>query len=721
MVNTLAKEKAYLHQVYQALSMAKSEAEQLLQQAKSEGQSSLANINEGIRLNFDNYLDNLDTFSMIEQKNREIDQLNLRIKTAEKLLKKIDLLLQFPYFGKITVDFLEGDSIEDFYIGVNGFTDKKNDNLVYDWRSPIAELFYSNAVGETSYVVNQNEINVVLAGRRQFLIEKDHLLKYFDTEIAIQDPLLLEALEQDTTQKMKNITATIQQEQNQIIRDTSHPIVLVNGIAGSGKTSTVMQRIAYLLYLKKEEISASNFLILSPNQRFIHYISEVLPSLGEQNPANRTLLQFISEHLGEKLEDEESYFERISAKIVDPQASIIRSRKFAEYIRDIAAEFTEIQPFFTDIVYKGKVLVAKETMTELYQKTPVDSSLHDRVQATKRQLLTRWESRLDKQAQSAAIQDQLLSLSEELQQKYFGHLISDDSKETLAVYGKKLLKKKYRKVTKALEQNSWLNTKVFFEKLYFDFTQTKYQFPPSKELTLDEATALLFIRTTCIEKIDLFNLKHLLIDEVQDYTAAQLVLLTELFPKSNWTVVGDENQAIFNCGITFNEIGKIVANMNRLVKHYDLYNSYRSSGAITAVFQQIADEASRLSIVAIRSNGQQPQFFQINTQTEFEQRLQKLIHSLNGSKLTVITKTAVEAKKILERLPLIIEEKSAVDVLPISLAKGLEFDQVLIYNASAKNYVSQRDRKILYTAVSRAMEQLFISYEGIPSVFFEKS
>lgn len=265
-----------------AIADTKDSAEQFLDWRQKKDRLAMQSIGEEIRLNFDNFADRLDTFAAIESKNREIDQMNAALQSAECELAAIDRLLDSPYFGKISLQFEDEETIEDFYIGINGFVNENKEGLIYDWRSPIAELFYAKRLGPVSYQVNNQTISAVLEQRRQFIIEKDQLKQAFDTSVAIQDDVLLAALEANNSQKMQDITASIQHEQNVIIRDLAHKNLLVNGVAGSGKTSAVMQRIAFLLYHFREEMTAENVLILSPNSRFIDYISQVLPSLGEK-------------------------------------------------------------------------------------------------------------------------------------------------------------------------------------------------------------------------------------------------------------------------------------------------------------------------------------------------------------------------------------------------------------------------------------------------------
>ncbi|WP_313466697.1 UvrD-helicase domain-containing protein, partial [Carnobacterium sp.] len=541
---------------------------------------------------------------------------------------------------------------------------------------------------------------------RQFIIEKNTLLNYFDTSIAIQDDVLLEALEQDSTKQMKDITSTIQQEQNRIIRDMKNSNILVNGVAGSGKTSTIMQRIAYLLYSLRQEITSDNILILSPNNKFIDYLSKILPSLGERNPLNMTLLQLVERYLSLPLESEESYFSRISQEAVDSQTDVLRSLNFIEYLKKADRLLLSVTTFFKDITHNNKVIISKEKIIEIYQSTPDHVSMIHKIQATKKQLSRYWEKRIRVQAKNRSTQNQILSLSEELQQKYFGELITDDSEESVFKYGKKLLTKKYHRVTKSIDSTTWIDTKALFDLLYFDYQKESY-IHSKEHLNLDEAIIWLTIQNTFIEKIEWPQMRFILIDEAQDYTPAQVSLLSDLFVKSDFTMVGDENQAIFNSAITFQEINEIFETHQKQVQRYDLLNSYRSSGAITKLFSQLSNSNQQMEIAAVRPKGNDPQFFEMGNNQNSMNLFSLLLNQLKGERLTIITKTETEA----ERLRVLLEDSPIIDVLPISLSKGLEFDNVLLYNVSDDHYSTERDQKILYTAISRGMKNLFITYE----------
>lgn len=706
MVNTQKQlEEAYLKNVYQKLIDKRNELRESMDTAKVEGNQSLKEMAGELRLNFDSYLDNLDTFSMIEMKNREIDQMNIKQKNAENQLAKIERLLKSPYFGKVVVDFLDNEPKESFYIGTANFTDDADENLVYDWRSPIAELFYNNMIGPSSYTVRQNKIDTVIKERRQFILERDRLVKFFDTSVAIQDDVLLEVLGQDETNEMKAITATIQSEQNTIIRDVKSQNILVNGVAGSGKTSAIMQRISYLLYLYRDTMTSDDLLILSPNHRFIDYISNVLPSLGERNPLNLTILQLVSQLSAEEIEGEKAYFKRITKESVSEQAEHLRSKEYIDDLKRSDPLFLDHPDFIRGLTKNGKTVLSKKTIEKIYEKVPAHPKLIDRLQATKKALMSEWKNHLLKQAKSPAVQNQVLSLTEDRQLKLFGKLISDDSEQSIAAYARKLLQKNYRKITRQIEEMAWVDEHRLFERIYEKRYGSAYVWQHTR--TVDEAVILLAIHHLLVEKVNVPAFRYLLIDEVQDYTLAQLGLLIELFPKTHFTLVGDENQAIFNSSTTFADIMRCFDDYHLPIHRYDLRNSYRSSGAITELFKTYAVDQEKIDIVSIRPQGKEPEYRSFRSSEELLEILAEILASLKGEKAAIITQTEEETQTLQESIKKSSYGLENCQIIPLSLAKGLEFDHVILYPFE-NDRDEQRRRRQMYTAISRGMKSIVV-------------
>ncbi|EAC9345264.1 ATP-dependent DNA helicase IV, partial [Listeria monocytogenes] len=607
-MNDLKAEKKRLADTYQQLLTRKTVLSSFLTEDRKKDRLAMQSIGEEIRLNFDNFADRLDTFAAIESKNREIDQMNAALQSAERELAAIDRLLDSPYFGKISLQFEDEETIEDFYIGINGFVNENKEGLIYDWRSPIAELFYAKRLGPVSYQVNNQKISAALEHRRQFIIEKDHLKQAFDTSVAIQDEVLLAALEANNSPKMQDITASIQHEQNVIIRDLAHKNLLVNGVAGSGKTSAVMQRIAFLLYHFREEMTAENVLILSPNSRFIDYISQVLPSLGEKNPLTLTMRQFCQTFPSVDLESEEAYFDRIQQAPCEA-IDLLRSADFSRFLQSLSKQLPEeLVLQFKPIKRKNVVLFSEETIETFFQETPKQAPLRDRIQAVKKKLAYAWEDRLQKNALAANVHDQVRSLTEDEQRSLLGTVLKDDSEKTIQKAAIRLLKKKYAKVTKQINDLTWFDTKRLLADSADYFTHGQITLTQTTD-SLDYTVCLLLIRHLLAEKQPVPALRYLFIDEVQDYTPAQIQFLLCLFPMTAFTLVGDQQQAIFTSAITVSEIQTLFQQQAKSLETYQLTTSYRSSGAITRLFAQMLPKETNLNISAVRPEGKLPQFY----------------------------------------------------------------------------------------------------------------
>ncbi|OJG53082.1 DNA helicase II/ATP-dependent DNA helicase PcrA [Enterococcus haemoperoxidus] len=722
MSNDRTQETQHLQQVYEELSQAKDTYQTAIDEVNTTGKSVLEQFGGDTKLNFDSYSDNLETFAMMEMKNREIDQLNIQNATAAKQLEKVERLLKVPYFGKIDVTFLEDDSDRDvFYIGMNDFTNLEGESRIYDWRSPIASLFYNNVLGDSRYYVNKTEIPISLNLKRQLIIEEDRLINFFDTSLAIQDDILLHSLEADSSQYMKDITTTIQQEQNEIIRDESHPLLLVNGIAGSGKTSAIMQRIAYLLYNHRTQITADDILLLSPNSTFIDYISQVLPNLGERNPLNLTLLQFLKFTFREKMtiEGESAYFKRITAEQVNTQQRVIQSQAFVDFIQTFQDPSLIQQSLFKPILFKRKPIFSAELIFGLYQETPTTLSIRDRLSATKEKLSSLWNRYLIKQSKSKQMIDQMQDLTEAEQLRYFDTTFAEEDEEQLAEFALQRLQQKYRKVVDAIADFAWFDQWLLFKALYQLYQEDSYE-RTTKDYTADEVVILLLLKDRFIEDLSNRQMAFILVDEVQDYTEAQILLLLKLFPQANFTLAGDENQAIFNTSISFIALKELLSASSRSVTSYQLLNSYRSSKEITQLFQTLMTNHEKLKIVSIRKDGEKPAFVYCDDEEVYLDTLTSLLNSLAPEEDTVvITKTATEAELLKQQL---LQKNSSIDyqVLSIDMAKGLEFDNVIIHDPSAVRYgTTEREKKILYTAISRGMKQVFLPYVGELSELFK--
>ena len=273
------EEQAHLTETYQKLEQIEAETKKALSDRLAKAAKDRADMREDLSLDFGNGV-NLETYIEYEAMNKIIDDYNMATDLDTERLKKAQTLKRQPYFAKVALQFRPGAEPKELYIGTTGITDDSSRHFIVDWRSPVAETYYNQSDGKTSYHANGRVIECDLKLRRQFDITEDKLNAYFDTTVAIEDPLLLASLSKGRNDKLSDITATIQKEQNLVVRHEDVPALLVNGIAGSGKTSVLLQRIAYLFYQKRDSLDPKDVYLLTPNPVFRAYINEVLPEMG---------------------------------------------------------------------------------------------------------------------------------------------------------------------------------------------------------------------------------------------------------------------------------------------------------------------------------------------------------------------------------------------------------------------------------------------------------
>ena len=287
------EEQAHLTMTHGKLRVMKDELEEKIKSISEKAAQEKKDIRSNLSLNFDSDTDSMETYIEFEAMSHSIDQYNIEQEAAREKLARVKRLLKAPYFARVTLQFDPEEDPEDYYIGSAGVSENAFEHLVIDWRSPIAETYYNQENGKTFYMVEDRRVDVDLQLRRQYNLEEDRLHSFFDTQVAIEDPMLLQSLASRRTDKMKAITATIQKEQNAVIRCADVPVLLVNGIAGSGKTSVLLQRIAYLFYRQRENLRPEQVYLLTINPVFRRYIDQVLPDLGEENPRTITWRDFV--------------------------------------------------------------------------------------------------------------------------------------------------------------------------------------------------------------------------------------------------------------------------------------------------------------------------------------------------------------------------------------------------------------------------------------------
>ena len=652
--------------------------------------------------------DAMETYADFLAMNSIIRNYNIMQEADAEKLSQIQLLLRQPYFAKVALRFKPGEAPREFYIGNAGMSDEMCRRMVVDWRSPVAETYYNQANGRTSYKADGRTIEAELTLRRQFDIEGAKLNGYFDTTVAIQDSLLLASLSRRRTAQMQAITATIQKEQNLVVRHDDVPVLLVSGIAGSGKTSVLMQRIAYLFYQQRESLDAREVYLITPNPLFGRYIDGVLPDMGERNPNLLTFGQFMAKLLPEgvgagRAEVPLSAFERIDA---------------------VCARFEFDAEDFRDIEYRGVRLIPAVQIRKLNAKYANAAAGPHRVTLMREELTRRLRSRLKQMAGEESVVDEMFSLTIEEQLQLFGEVLDPQTEAEERAFALQFLETRFAEAFRMVEQDEWLRLDRIGLRLLGNPNLTSVEW--------------LYLRMAVTGLCDT-DAKYVMIDEVQDYTAAQLALAARYFRRAHFLLLGDPNQAIAEQTATFDEIKAVFSATHGRVEKCDLMTSYRSSPEITALFAKLAGEEERMRISSVQREGLRPQVLACASREEHEAALRDVVsrmvkaEGLAASEGTedagprgltaVIAPYAQAAKKLAAQLAdmdaVLLDDAGTLPseglvVLPLKLAKGLEFDRVVIPDASERVFPAGDDvaRRRLYTSISRATHELAVLSNG---------
>jgi len=618
-------------------------------------------------------LDPTELKSLMSDNDLEVYLMMQKGKYFQRLFK----IQNSPYFGSIIFEE-ENEPSKNIYLGITHLEDKNKNYLIYDWRAPISSLFYDYEVGECSYKAPEKIIKGNLKRKRQYKIEDGKIKHIFDNSINIDDSLLQEVLSNDGSEKMKNIVNTIQQEQNKIIRNVEDKSLIVQGIAGSGKTSVALHRIAFLLY-KIENLSSKNVLIFSPNNVFSEYISNVLPELGEDNPSETTYANFLESCIKE-YKAIETFTEFIARYYTYKEKNIdlVKYKQSDEIIKDIedyVLYLIKNIKFTKNIEIDIFNEVTKEQLKKLFER-------YDRFP-----LFTR-----------------ITEISKKLSESYAR------GKLTLA-----------RSINKKILES--MNIEKNYKKIYYNFYKSKFckiklsdneirKFVNKNKINYEDAIIFSYIKGL-LEGFNYNNMiKEIVVDEAQDYTLLQYKILSKIFKKSSFSILGDVNQTI-NPYYKYESLEQIKEVLDK-TKYLELTKTYRSSKEIIEYTNKILN----LTFVsAIRKDNNKPVLFRKETNLK-----KQLLNDINYLKkeyksVAIITKDDEEANEIYNLLKddinigkiTINEEIFRKDliVVPSYMAKGLEFDSVIVYN-KINNIYKKNEKYLYYVACSRAQHELII-------------
>lgn len=606
---------------------------------------------------------------------------------------KLEKLRHSPYFGRF--DFAHpgspGALPQPIYIGIHHFYDDlTGQSRVHDWRAPIASLFYDYETGPASYQSPKGEISGHITLKRQFRIKKASIELMIDSDVHVVDEVLQDTLSQASDNTMKNIVATIQRDQNAIIRNDEAHTLIIQGVAGSGKTSIALHRIAFLLYRFKDTLTSEDILIISPNQVFSDYIANVLPELGEET-VNQVGMETLADELLDSQYRFETFFEQTTS-LLEKNDEAMKARlhfkaspEFLKQLDRYAAD-VEAKRFKAEDIWIARRLVPSWLLEEVFKK-------HRNLPTNERLRQVSWE------------------IEQKIGNQYNYDLAPDERKTLKATIKGMLQQKTLRETYK--EFYTWLGKPELFKTASRGRLEYADVFP------------LIYLKMR-LEGVHSRwrNAKHLLIDEMQDYTPVQYAVIGQLF-RCKKTVLGDSYQSV-------NPYSASQAEQIRQVLRQSMYvtlnKSYRSSIEITRFAQHIAYNPD---LEPIERHGKPPVIHHCTSRKQSHTAIQQLAHEFAASThntLGIVCKTQKQASLVFkalegqfDRLQLLTEQSIAfgqgIIICTAHMAKGLEFDRVIVPEVTDTNYTTDMERNLLYVACTRAMHQLDLTYHDQPSPF----
>ena len=652
--------------------------------------------------------------------------------TQATKLRKLELSEKKPYFGRI--DFLSDGSnnVAKIYIGKTTIHGKNNEIVTTDWRTPICSLYYDSDLGRASYEAPSGLVHGDLKLKRQIVIENGELVDVLDTSLVSNDELLQPYLSVNADNKMKTIIASIQKEQNEIIRRPISENIIVQGVAGSGKTSVALHRIAYLVFNLEKKINSSQFLVIGPNQYFLNYISSILPELETEPVEQQTYMNLINELTNEKL-------------TLDTQNTLFNQTKEKEEYKKIQAFKTSLEYkktldyFMQDYLSKGIVLEGfKIDGEEIYSADEIKRNLFSGINS-----FPNFESACRYFVGNFRnYTDEIYSkLNQKYREIYTSNLSKDYPvrKEAVAKStalnnlvkndGVKLLRNYFKKL-----QLGPLNTyKLFIANLgsyTSELTDTELlklqkstlQTLKKRKVTFEDLPSLLHINNLLCGCNQKYN--HIVIDEAQDYGLFHFDALKETFPSSTFSIYGDLAQSIYSYrGIKdWESVASEIFGNNCSI--LNLNKSYRTTIEITNNANKVLRQMDLTEAEPVIRHGGEISFEDFAKSDDY--KIAKINDWLNKGYQTiaVICKTDKEAENTYNSLSKYgidithikasdVDYNGGVFVLTSALSKGLEFDAVIINDASNKVYDENNmdDMHLLYVTETRALHELDVLYD----------
>ena len=623
-------------------------------------------------------------------------------KTIDKKLKEFTILKKSPYFGKVT--FCEEDmGVNDIYIGRFGVMKENGyEPVIIDWRAPVASLFYKGTLGETSYATPEGDEKVDILGRRQLVIKKGELKGLFDSAIDVKDEILQMVLAKNASQNLQDIVMTIQKEQDEIIRAPKDKVIVVNGVAGSGKTTIALHRVSYLLYNFRKQFG-DKVLIFGPNDIFMDYISEVLPSLGENNVLEQTFENFALKEININYEIKgPAYYVEESIKgneTVKNEYIYKNSEAFLKFLDEKINELNNSYFKIQNVTFFNEEIASVEEINELFNKYYINMPLFRRSEKIKRILTSKIKDKRDEYVRklNKDIKTKIQSLSKE---QY------EIEKNNIEFNRKIRIREIIREVMNARDRlDSFIN--------HPDITELYKLITNSDEIGYVDLAGILYLKIKLEGAKYKKEIKHIVIDEAQDYSIVQFKVIKALTSCNSYTIVGDKNQRLIKVD---NEPAML--NLNKVfheenIMTYELLKSYRST-------KQIMDYASSFledkKIVPLVREGDEVLVEKTENEQDKIDTILSLIEDYEDEgfeSIAVIVQDIDELKKvssmIKDKIKIVTFDSDDIIynggkvIIPSYYAKGLEFDGVIIVEDD-----KEMDGLIKYIMCTRALHRLSI-------------
>ncbi|MFZ5968017.1 MAG: RNA polymerase recycling motor HelD [Bacillota bacterium] len=677
---------------------------------------------------------------------------------------------QTPYFGRIDFQENRRDELENIYIGKYGLHDQEREiPIVVDWRAPIADIYYSGHSKDVSYKAPQGEIRGTMHLKRRYEIDKGELIEIFDertSENLIEDSLkgkgefLTQALNKTTQGRLKEIVATIQDQQNKIIRSESLKPLVVQGVAGSGKTTIALHRMAYLIYNNRRNLENANYLIFAPNRLFLNYISDILPDLGVDNVIQTTFEAWAFELLNHRvvlgqrtdqlnqLLDKENKIRSVVASAAKIKGSLLFKKVLSNLLKRLEKSLMPQEDLKVDEI----TVMKYEKIQEIFLHSNVHLSIYERMKKMREYLKKKLKQDIKEVEESieAYFQKKINAVKERSSN------IEESRKEIIRLYDERDRKIERIRGSLAGAVDDYMDkihepdTLAFYHQVFQDAVEMNKAFGDKLDpgvfeevLTLnrqdikgnvfqnEDLAPLIYIHIKLFGLSEKNKYTHIVVDEAQDYDEFKISVLRELAINDSFTFVGDLSQGIY----AYRGINDWTRTMERVFKEKDytyhvLTTSYRSTVEIVQFANEIIKKCKELDVVLaepVFRHGEKPVMMKAQNAKEMEEKVIQQIEQLEKesfSSIAVICKDlkgAEEAfsqlKEKIDHMHLLTDESSdyhgGVVVIPSYLAKGLEFDGVIIWDANQVNYTEEPlEIKLLYICATRALHHLTICYQG---------